>query len=256
MSGLRIATLFPLATVAAGDDANATALVRRARARGLAATTVTVNRPDDQVDADVYLLGGTGRSSAGALAGLLAEAGFVERFAAGSAVLVAVDAGLDAVACERVDPHGAVRPGLGLLAATISAGPATAGTVVTEPNRSLGLPELVGWVQHDVRTVRDRGIEPLARLEVPVRGHLPEDLRDDGACTERIIATRLHGPVLALNPELADLVLARAVGAPADEWEPLPDPPTERARAARIAEVRAAGMRATRRRPRLLGRRR
>jgi hypothetical protein len=252
MRGLRIATLFPLATVAAGDDANAIALVRRSRARGLAAAMVTVNRTDDLVDADIYLLGGTGRAAAGALAGLLAEAGFVERFAAGRAVLVAVDAGLDAVAREWVDPQGAVRPGLGLLAATVSAGPATAGTVVTEPNRSLGLPELVGWVQHDVRTVRDPGIEPLARLEVPARGGLPEELRDDGACTDRIIATRLHGPVLALNPELADLVLARAVGAPADQWEPLPDPPTDRARTARIAEVRAAGMRAARRPPRLL----
>ena len=60
MTALTIATLFPLDTVAAGDDANGPALVRRARQRGIDATYTTVNRPDRVTTARIYLLGGDG----------------------------------------------------------------------------------------------------------------------------------------------------------------------------------------------------
>ena len=49
---LTVATLFPLATVAAADEANATALVRRGAARGLGVETVTVDRPEAFTAAD------------------------------------------------------------------------------------------------------------------------------------------------------------------------------------------------------------
>jgi CobQ-like glutamine amidotransferase family enzyme len=61
-----------------------------------------------------------------------------------------------------------------------------------------------------------------------------------------VLGTRLHGPLLALNPELADLVLARALGRD-EPWPTLESPAIERARRERIAEVRretpAAGWR-------------
>jgi CobQ-like glutamine amidotransferase family enzyme len=61
-----------------------------------------------------------------------------------------------------------------------------------------------------------------------------------------VLGTRLHGPLLALNPELADLVLARALGRE-EPWPTLESPAVERARRERIAEVRrdapAAGWR-------------
>jgi lipid II isoglutaminyl synthase (glutamine-hydrolysing) len=61
-----------------------------------------------------------------------------------------------------------------------------------------------------------------------------------------VLGTRLHGPLLALNPELADLVLARALGRE-EPWPVLESPALERARRERIAEARrdaaAAGWR-------------
>ncbi len=61
-----------------------------------------------------------------------------------------------------------------------------------------------------------------------------------------VLGTRLHGPLLALNPELADLLLARATGRE-EPWPVLASPALERARSERIAEVRretpAAGWR-------------
>ena len=58
-----------------------------------------------------------------------------------------------------------------------------------------------------------------------------------GVLAGSVLGTRLHGPLLALNPELADLVLARALGRD-EPWPTLESPAIERARRERIAEVR------------------
>jgi CobQ-like glutamine amidotransferase family enzyme len=231
VTALRIATLFPLATVAAGDEANAAALVRRAGARGLTATTATVHRPAAMVPAEVYLLGGTGRSGIGALVAALRAVDLPARVAAG-AVALAVDAGLDALARSWVDPAGREQAGLGLLGVQVGPGPRITDTVATQATDEL--PAMVGWVAHDVTTRRDPGVAALCPVE---RGQAHGHLEDDGVLADRIIATRLHGPVLALNPELADLVLARVVpGLP-----PAPVPhAAARARGQRLDEVRTA----------------
>ena len=46
-------------------------------------------------------------------------------------------------------------------------------------------------------------------------------VRVEGAVQGSIIATYMHGPALARNPELADLLLARAMGVAVDELAPL-----------------------------------
>ncbi|HJW74577.1 MAG TPA: hypothetical protein VJ787_02750, partial [Thermoleophilia bacterium] len=52
----------------------------------------------------------------------------------------------------------------------------------------------------------------------------------------RVLGTYLHGPVLARNPELADLLLSSVTG---QTLEPLPSPLAESARRRRIEEARA-----------------
>jgi CobQ-like glutamine amidotransferase family enzyme len=235
MTGLVIATLFPGSTVAAGDEANMTALARRARARGLEPRTVVVNLPQQMVDADVYLLGGTGRTGTAALVDQLHRAGLTARLRSSGAVVFAVDAGMDALARSFTDTDGSARDGLGLLGITTTPVRPITHTVVSGPVASLGLPAMVGWISTDVHTVRDAQTPPLSEIEAGA----PATHRFDGAITDQVVATRLHGPVLALNPQLADLILARAVGEDALGWARIPDPATERARDQRIAEVRA-----------------
>lgn len=247
MSALRIATLFPLATAAAGDEANSAALLRRAAARGLEAEAVTVNRPDDLVDAGIYLLGGTGRAGVGALVELLTVSGFADRLRAegrtgeapgpGAPVVFAVDSAMDALGRTWVAPDGRTRAGLGVLGAESRPARQVIGTVVTRPVPELGLPAMIGWESHDVATVRDPGVRELAGVEVGAgdRGSPGAD----GALDGSVVATRLHGPVLALNPELADLLLERALGGP-QGWPALPVPTVDRARAVRIEEARRA----------------
>lgn len=235
---LTVATLFPLATVAAADEANAAALVRRGAARDLTVQTVTVDRADSFVDADVYLVGGTGRGGVGALVEALSSTDLAARVADG-AVLFAVDAGLDAVARSWVDASGARHGGLGLAPVTVHPAAESTGTVVTRADPSLHLPALVGWEANDLRTVGEDGARPLFTLEVGAGNRTEER---DGAVAEGVLAgsvlgTRLHGPLLALNPELADLVLARATGRD-EPWPALEAGSVERARRERIAETR------------------
>jgi CobQ-like glutamine amidotransferase family enzyme len=227
---LLICTLFPLATTAAGDDANGPALVRLAAQRGITAEHVVAHRPQDVPDADIYLLGGTGRDGVGHLVEQLARSQVAERLQAGASFAFAVDAGLDALARRWVDPAGDIHDGLGVLPVEVRPAKPQVGTVATGPVPHLRLPVMVGWVSTDVMTVREAGISRLLELVGDTR-HPSED----GVDTTRAVGTRLHGPVLALNPELADLVLTRTTGQ--SGWPPLLVPSLERARSSRLAAL-------------------
>ena len=69
------------------------------------------------------------------------------------------------------------------------------------------------------------------------RGTTPPEVRYDGAVQGSIIATYMHGPALARNPELADLLLQRATGS---ALEPLEVPGVAQLRAERLHIVHEA----------------
>lgn len=234
MTALVIATLFPLDTVAAGDEANAIALARRARSRGIDAAAVTVNRPDAMVDAQVYLLGGEGTVGVADLVAHLRATDIADRVRHGRATVFAVDAGLAALSRTWSDASGQTHPGLELIRIDTRSPRGTARTVVTRSEPALGLPAMIGWTSDTTSLTRDPDVPPLAEYEGP--GTHP-GAGADGVLADGVIGTLLHGPVLALNPELADLVLTRALGLPG--WDPLPIAAVETARAQRIAEATA-----------------
>lgn len=231
MTALTIATMFPLDTAAAGDEANATALVRRARQRGVEATRATVNRPEAPHDASIYLLGGEGTAGVADLVAHLRTTDLAARVRAGRAIVFAVDAGLAALGRTWTDAGGRAHPGLGLVGIDTRATTGAARTVVTRPVPALGLPPMIGWISGSATLTRDPDAAPLAPLDDDPSG-------TDGVLAGGVIGTGLHGPVLALNPELADLVLARALRNPG--WDPLPIAAVETARARRIAETTTA----------------
>ena len=78
--------------------------------------------------------------------------------------------------------------------------------------------ELTGFENHAGYTTLGQGVQPLGSVVV---GHGNGDDKYDGAVSGNIFATYLHGPVLARNPEFADLLLSRALGEP---LEPFNDP--------------------------------
>jgi CobQ-like glutamine amidotransferase family enzyme len=97
-----------------------------------------------------------------------------------------------------------------------------------------GLGTLTGFENHGGGTTLGPGVEPLARVR---HGHgNGVDDGTEGVRHGRILGTYLHGPALARNPALADLVLGWAVG----ETTPLArldDATVEALRTERLAAV-------------------
>jgi len=229
---LVVVVLHPHLSQPQGDQGNALALVHRARHHGAAATVVRDRRPPGPAPT-VYLLGGLSTMDQPELASLLrADDEFLEAVAGGAPVL-AVGSGYEVVVNEFVDVDGHVHEGVGLLDATATRSSLVEGPVVTRPAAAFGLPAMSGFESHTGRVHRGTSAG-LAELELGT-GNTADD-PTDGAVAGHVVGTYLHGPVLARNPELADLLLGWALGtalhAPAD-------PGAEQLRAQRIAEDRA-----------------
>ena len=250
MTTVRAALVHPLLTTACGDDANGLALAHRAGRRGIDVELLTVHGDEPIPAADVYLLGGNGQPGVPRLAERLAASEvFADRVGEG-AVVVAVDAGLDALGRGIVDDRGQIiAAALGLLGFTSARGRFVNEPVVTHPVPELGLPALGGWVQHRVALRADPGLAPFTDLEVGHgdRGHA------DGVVAGHVLGSRLHGPLLGRNPEVADLVLAWATGRDPLAWPALPPGAAERARDLRADEDRADARRGVRHRLRRSG---
>jgi hypothetical protein len=79
-----------------------------------------------------------------------------------------------------------------------------------------GVKEMTGFENHGGRTTVGGGAQPLGRVRVGIGN----GDRTDGAFAGRVVGTYLHGPALARNPALADLLLEWATGR---TLEPLED---------------------------------
>jgi CobQ-like glutamine amidotransferase family enzyme len=231
-----IALLYPELLGTYGDGGNAVVLAQRLRWRGIPADVVDVTAGEPvPASCELYLLGG-GEDSPQALAVRELRAGRVlDRAVDGGAVVLAVCAGFQILGRQFLGPGGTPHSGLGLIdcATGRTAGPRRVGEVLVEPDPALGLPTLTGYENHAGVTSLGPGARPLGRVTV---GH-GNDSGDgsEGAVTGRIVGTYLHGPVLARNPALADLLLSWVVG----RLEPLDEPEVEALRNERVAAARA-----------------
>jgi len=209
-----------------GDAGNEIALVHRLRARDIPVEVVRVE-PGDPVptSGDIYLLGG-GEDRAQALATELIGGSLAHAVDDGATVF-GVCAGLQIMGRSFTDSSGATYRGLGLL------------DVVTEPlaRRAVGeaviecdLPgvgRIVGFENHRGGTRLSAGALPLGTVASGVGNGLTAGT--EGAWSGRVLGTYLHGPVLALNPALADQILGWTVG----ELAPIDDGLAQRARSLR-----------------------
>ena len=110
--------------------------------------------------------------------------------------------------------------------------PRAVGEVTAEPDETLGLPVLTGFENHGGRTTLDEGATPLARVSAGVGN----GDGSEGALAGRVVGTYLHGPVLARNPALADLLLSWALDGAT--LEPLDDGAAESLRTERLEATR------------------
>ncbi len=232
-----IALLYPELLGTYGDGGNAAVLAARLQWRGIESEVVEVTAGDAvPVGCQLYLMGG-GEDGPQALAVRELEAsGALPRAVDAGAAVLAVCAGYQVLGREFLGLGGSSHAGLGLLDCTTARGkgPRRVGEVVVEADPELGLPTLTGYENHAGVTTLGPDARPLGHVLV---GH-GNDGGDgsEGIVSGRVVGTYLHGPVLARNPALADLLLSWVVGS----LEPLDDTETEDLRRERMSAARRA----------------
>ena len=231
---LRLVWVYPDLLSTYGDRGNLLILARRADLRGLP-VECHETRSDQALpaDGDVYLLGG-GEDGPQALAAerLLADGGVHKAVGQGAAVL-AVCAGYQLFG-HSFFAKGAKYQGLGLLDLTSDRGETRAvGELRGDMDPRLGLPPLTGFENHGGRTHLGEGVAPLAR----VTAGIGNDGHTEGAWHGKILGTYSHGPALARNPDVADLLLRWATGL--DSLAPVDDTWADRLRTERLAAASA-----------------
>lgn len=248
-SAVRLGVLFPDLLGTYGDGGNALVLAQRLAWRGLGVDVVTVAAGETAPDScDLYLVGGGEDGPQVQATRELAESRALHRAVDRGAVVLAVCAGMQILGHRFPDATGADRSGLGLLdCATVRVDRPravgellTTGASVPDPDGPAGatidLGVLTGFENHAGRTVPGPGSTTLASVEI---GEGNGD-GSEGVVCGRVVGTYLHGPVLARNPRLADLLLGWVVGVdaltPLDDHE-VDDLRTERLRAARSHEL-------------------
>jgi CobQ-like glutamine amidotransferase family enzyme len=238
---VRVGIVFPQLLGTYGDRGNAEVLAWRLNARGYPAEVVALLAPDPiPPGLDAYVLGGgEDLLQASAVKLLLGPEGRGLRAAlAGGAPALAVCGSLQLLGRVYLDGAGRKVPGLQLLdLETTASGPRCVGEVVA---RMADGTLLTGFENHGGRTRLGAGLQPLGTV-LQGNGNNGED-HTEGVRQGNLIATYLHGPVLARNPALADLIAAtilrrRGIDAP----EPLPPIDDDPGEALHRERLEAAG---------------
>jgi CobQ-like glutamine amidotransferase family enzyme len=149
-------------------------------------------------------------------------------------VVLAVCAGFQLVGRTFPGATGEVHDGLGLLDLdTVKGeGPRAVGEVVSEPVGLTDLPALTGFENHGGVTALAEGAVALGQVTTGIGN----GDGSEGAVKGRVVGTYLHGPVLARNPALADVLLSWALDDAA--LTPLDDRAAESLREERLAASR------------------
>ncbi len=233
---VRIGLVLPDVMGTYGDGGNAVVLRQRLRLRGIDAEIVEITLDDPVPESlDLYTLGGAEDYAQRLATKHLIRHPGLQRAVSRGAPVLAICAAIQVLghwyetsAGERVD-------GVGLLDVTTSPQQArTIGEVTSEPLVDGLTDPLTGFENHRGGTVLGSAARPLARVTKGAGNRLGDGF--DGAVQGSIVATYLHGPCLARNPQLADHLLSRVVG----DLPPLDLPEVARLRTERLAAPRRA----------------
>jgi CobQ-like glutamine amidotransferase family enzyme len=238
-SGLRVVWVYPDLLSTYGDQGNVLVVERRAQQRGLAVERVDV-RSDQAVptSGDIYLIGGGEDRPQRLAAERLRRDGNLYRAVENGAIIFSVCAGYQILGHEFINDLGQREAGLGLLdvISVRGTGERCVGDVLGDIDETLRLPQLTGFENHQGITQLGPGARPLARTRLG-NGNGTGD-GTEGAWSGTVFGTYMHGPVLARNPHLADLLLKLTLDVNA--LPPVDDRWYEALRAERIAAATQA----------------
>lgn len=201
-----------------GDRGNAEVLAYRAGLAGISATVVDISYRDAiPHDGDIYLLGGA-EDAAQILSCNALSSGSLHGAVEKGAVVLAICAGFQILG-KTFYANGEEQRGLGLLNITTVPGTQRYVGDIKIHSDLLGI-DLTGFENHGGKTLLGASAQSFGSVVV---GHGNGDSGVDGAISGNIFGTYLHGPVLARNPEFADLLLSRAHGSPVKVVDQLAD---------------------------------
>ncbi|MEV0581412.1 glutamine amidotransferase [Nonomuraea sp. NPDC050310] len=232
-STLRIVWIYPDLLSTYGDQGNLLVLEQRSARRGIPFESIRVRSADPVPESgDIYLIGGGEDRPQILAAQRLRRDGGLHRALDRGAAMLAVCAGYQIMGSTFGGEEGQPVDGLGLLDIASGRGNVRGvGELVAEVDSALNLPTLTGFENHMGVTRLGPGVKPLAKTVVGVGngdGY-------EGCYAGHVVGTYLHGPALARNPALADLLLRWATGA--DQLAPLDDSRYEALRRERLAAV-------------------
>jgi CobQ-like glutamine amidotransferase family enzyme len=224
MTGLRILHLYPRELGINGDVGNVTALVERARWRGVDAKVLRHEVGDalpDSVDI-VHIGSGPLSSQRAVLEDVQRIAPTLREWRDAGVPILAIAGGWQLLGSEIVTADDERLPGAGVFPTRAQLGAERqVGEIIVRTADGV----LAGFENHSARTILQGG-EPLGIVLSGV-GNGDAEHRE-GVQVEAAIGTHLHGPVLPMNPALADRILATALARSGD-----PTPLTA------VSEVRA-----------------
>lgn len=230
-SVVRIGLVLPDVMGTYGDGGNAVVLRQRLLLRGIAAEIVEITLADPVPDSlDLYTLGGAEDYAQRLATRHLRRYPGLQRAAGRGAPVLAICAAIQVLGHWYETSSGDRVDGVGLLDVTTSPQDArTIGELVSKPLLAGLTQPLTTAPKGDVpgpRTVPPRWFSK------PVKG-AGNRAGDgfDGAVAGSVVATYMHGPCLARNPELADLLLSKVVG----ELAPLDLPEVDLLRRERLS---------------------
>jgi lipid II isoglutaminyl synthase (glutamine-hydrolysing) len=211
-SAVRIGLVLPDVMGTYGDGGNSVVLRQRLRLRGFDAEIVEITLSDPvPSELDLYTLGGAEDYAQRLATKHLKRCPGLQEAAARGAPVLAICAAIQVLGHWYETSSGERVDGVGLLDVTTSPQEKrTIGEVVSQPMLAGLTEKLTGFENHRGGTVLGPAAQPLARV-ISGAGNRDGD-GIDGAVQGSVVATYLHGPCLARNPELADYLLSRVVG--------------------------------------------
>ncbi len=231
---VRIGLVLPDVMGTYGDSGNAVVLRQRLQLRDIPAEIVEITLADPVPDSlDLYTLGGAEDYAQRLATKHLRRHPGLQRAADRGAPVLAICAAIQVLGHWYETSAGEQVQGVGLLDVTTSPqSERTIGEVTSTPLLAELSDPLTGFENHRGGTVLGSDAQPLAAVVRGAGNRLGDGV--DGAVQGSVVATYLHGPCLARNPELADLLLSRVVG----PLPPLPLPEVDELRRERLAAPR------------------
>ena len=207
---IKIVNLLPELLGTYGDQGNVATLSWRLTQSGIRNEVINASAFEKiPVDGDFYFLGGGEDDAQVAAVQLLKREKTLKYALENGAHIFAVCAGFQLLGESFPASGDRTIEGLGILPIkTESATPRSVGELLMDS--TIGIGRLTGFENHSGQSKFTDKLQPLGLVHKGIGNHKNE--ASDGAITDQIIATYMHGPALVRNPKLADFFLSRKLG--------------------------------------------